>query len=55
VGPLALSSRPAVAEVGAALALLLVIAALLSSLLVPALARWFSTLMGRQPKRLYRR
>jgi hypothetical protein len=55
VGPLALSSRPAVAEVGAALALLLVIAALLCSLLVPALARWFATLTGREPKRLYRR
>ena len=47
VGPLALSSRPSVAEVGAALAMLLLIAALLSVLLVPAMARWLDTLMGR--------
>ena len=55
VGPLALSSRPAVAEVGAVLALLLVVAALLVSLLVPALARWIDTLAGPRPRRVYRR
>jgi hypothetical protein len=55
VGPLALSSRPSVAEVGAALGLLLVIAALLSILLVPVLARWFGSLAGGRVKRLYER
>ncbi len=54
VGPLALSSRPSVAEVGAALAMLLLIAALLSILLVPAMARWLDTLMGGAPKRPHR-
>jgi hypothetical protein len=54
VGPLALSSRPSVAEVGAALAVLLMIAALLSFLLVPALARWFRALTGRNRRRPYR-
>jgi hypothetical protein len=55
VGPLALSSRPSVAEVGGALALLLLIAALLVVMLVPALARWLDTITGRQPVRLLRR
>ena len=48
VGPLALSSRPTVAEVGAALALLLLLAAVLSVLLVPAMARWIGTLTRRE-------
>jgi hypothetical protein len=55
VGPLALSSRPSVAEVGPALALLFLIAAALSLLLVPAMARWLDTLLGRGPKRPRRR
>lgn len=54
VGPLALSSRPSVAEVGGALAMLLFIAALLSILLVPAMARWMNALTARAPKRRYR-
>ncbi|MFN4142355.1 hypothetical protein [Aestuariivirga sp.] len=44
VAPLAVSSRPAVAEFGAVLALLLVMAALLCVLIVPALARWLDRL-----------
>ena len=55
VGPLILSSRPSVAEVGATLALLLVMAALLVIVLVPALARWLDTMAGRHPRRRYRR
>lgn len=47
VAPLMISSRPAVAEVGMVLALLLLIAALLSILLVPALARWLAALADR--------
>lgn len=42
--PLVISSRPAVAELGAALALLLVIVALLIVVLVPALTRWLAML-----------
>ncbi len=42
--PLAVSSRPAVAEAGLVLALLMLIAALLSILLVPALSRWLAAL-----------
>lgn len=55
VGPLALSSRPAVAEVGGVLALLLVLAGLLVSLLVPALSRWIDTLAALRPGRAWRR
>jgi hypothetical protein len=55
VGPLALSSRPSVAEVGGALALLLLIAAFLALILVPTLARWLGALADRQPFRLSRR
>ena len=55
VAPLALSSRPSVAEVGVALALLLALAALLVAVLVPALARWFDTMAGHQPRTAYRR
>lgn len=51
VGPLALSSRPAVAELGTGLAMLLAAAALLGILLVPAMARWVKGLMRRAPKR----
>ena len=53
VGPLALSSRPVVAEAGAVLALLLVVAALLVGLLVPALSRWLGSLPPRQPSRVH--
>jgi hypothetical protein len=55
VGPLALSSRPAVAEVGGVLALLLVVAGLLVSLLVPAMSRWIDTLAALRPGRAWRR
>jgi multidrug efflux pump subunit AcrB len=55
VAPLALSSRPSVSEVGGALAVLLLIAAALSVLLVPTLARWIDTMMGRSHRFLYRR
>jgi hypothetical protein len=44
VVPLAVSSMPAVAEAGVVLSLLMLIAALLSMLLVPALARWLAAL-----------
>ncbi|MCA3573961.1 MAG: hypothetical protein IOC86_08580 [Aestuariivirga sp.] len=54
VAPLAVSSRPAVSEVGAALAMLLVMTALLSILLVPALARWLQALTGTRRRRTYR-
>lgn len=55
VAPLALSSRPSVAEVGGGLAVLLLIAAVLSVLLVPAMARWIDSMMGRSHRFLYRR
>ncbi|MFM8747728.1 MAG: hypothetical protein ACKOED_13845 [Aestuariivirga sp.] len=42
--PLMISSRPAVAELGAALTLLMIIAAFLVAVLVPAMARWLSAL-----------
>lgn len=45
--PLAVSSRAAVAELGALMALLLAMAALLCILLVPALCRWFQALTRR--------
>lgn len=45
VAPLVVSSRPAVAEAGLVLALLMLVAALLSILLVPALARWLASLV----------
>jgi uncharacterized protein len=51
VGPLVLSSRPSVAEVGATLAKLLVMAALLVIVLVPVMARWLAATVGRLPKR----
>ena len=50
VAPLSLSSRPAVAEVGSALAMLLLMAALLSVLLVPAIARWLESLTRSRPR-----
>lgn len=49
VAPLGLSSRPSVSEVGIGLSMLLLLAALLSVLLVPALARWLETLTRREP------
>jgi len=55
VAPLALSSRPSVAEVGAALAMLLVLAALLAIIMVPAMARWFDAMAGHHPRRRSRR
>lgn len=55
VAPLALSSRPSVAEVGVALAMLLVLAALLVAVLVPALARWFDAMSGPRHGAAYRR
>ncbi len=42
--PLMISSRPAVAELGAALTLLMIVAALLAAVLVPAMARWIAAL-----------
>lgn len=48
--PLVISSRPAVAELGASLALLFVILALLIVLLVPALARWLDLLAEPAPR-----
>ena len=45
VAPLVISSRPAVAEAGLVLALMMLVAALLSMLLVPALARWLAALV----------
>lgn len=50
VAPLVISSRPAVAEAGLVLALLMLIAALLSILLVPALARWLAALAESSPQ-----
>jgi hypothetical protein len=44
VAPLALSTRPAVAELGGILAVMLVMAAALCLLLVPAVARWLKAL-----------
>lgn len=55
VGPLALSSRPSVAEVGGALAMLLVLAAVLVVVLVPAMGRWFDAMQGHRPRRSRRR
>jgi hypothetical protein len=55
VAPLAVSSRPSVAEVGGGLALLLLVVAVLNIMLVPAMARWIDTLMGRSPRYMYRR
>lgn len=48
--PLVISSRPAVAELGAALAMLLLTVALLVMLLVPALARWLDALSAPTPR-----
>jgi hypothetical protein len=42
--PLMISSRPAVAELGAALTLIMMIVAVLAALLVPAMARWLAAL-----------
>lgn len=50
VAPLVISSRPAVAELGASLALLFLIVALLVVLLVPALARWLDLLAEPSPQ-----
>lgn len=50
VAPLALSSRPAVAELGISLGLLLLVVALLSLILVPALDRWTGALARRRPR-----
>ena len=44
VAPLAISSRPAVAELGGILAIMLLMAAMLCLLLVPAVARWLKAL-----------
>jgi hypothetical protein len=46
VAPLAISSRPAVAELGAVMALMLLTAAVLCLVLIPALARWFRAMSG---------
>ncbi len=46
VAPLAISSRPAVAELGAIMALMLLTATVLSLLLIPAAARWLRKLTG---------
>lgn len=48
--PLVISSRPAVAELGAALAMLLLIAGMLIFLVVPALARWLDMLAEASPE-----
>ncbi len=42
VAPLAISSRPAVSDLGSVVALMMLSAALICLLLVPALARWFA-------------
>ena len=44
VVPLAISSRPAVAELGALMSLLFLMAAVLCIVLVPALSRWLRAL-----------
>jgi hypothetical protein len=46
VAPLAISSRPAVAELGAVMALMLLTATFLSLLLIPAASRWLRNLTG---------
>jgi hypothetical protein len=53
--PLVISSRPAVAELGASLAMLFLIVALLILLLVPALARWLDQLAQPAPQPVHRR
>lgn len=53
--PLVISSRPAVAELGASLAMLFLIVALLIMLLVPALARWLDLLSDPVPRPAHRR
>lgn len=53
--PLVISSRPAVAETGASLAMLFLIVALLIMLLVPALARWLDLLAAPEPATAHRR
>lgn len=53
--PLVISSRPAVAELGASLAMLFLIVALLIMLLVPALARWLDLLAEPAPEPAHRR
>lgn len=52
--PLVISSRPAVAELGASLAMLFLIVALLVMLLVPALARWLDLLAEPVPRAVRR-
>jgi len=52
--PLVISSRPAVAELGASLAMLFLIVALLIVLLVPALARWLDMLAEPAPRPVHR-
>ena len=52
--PLVISSRPAVAETGASLAMLFLIVALLIMLLVPALARWLDLLAEPAPQPAHR-
>ena len=47
--PLVISSRPAVAELGAALAMLMLISAMLVLLLVPVMARWLDALTEPRP------
>jgi len=51
VAPLTISSRPSVAELGQSLSLLLLVAAVLSLLLVPAMDRWFDALGRGSPSR----
>lgn len=53
--PLVISSRPAVAELGASLAMLFLIVALLVVLLVPALARWLDLLAEPSPQPAHRK
>lgn len=53
--PLVISSRPAVAELGASLAMLFLIVALLIVLLVPALARWLDLLAEPPPQPVHRK
>lgn len=48
--PLVISSRPAVAELGASLAMLLLIVALIIVILVPAMARWLDVLAEPSPQ-----
>jgi uncharacterized protein len=53
--PLVISSRPGVAELGASLAMLFLIVALLVVVLVPALARWLDLLTEPAPRPVQRR